>query len=114
MNTYRKLANATLWFHCIWVAILLGGIPLQIALPWYKPVHMVVLTTTIASQLLWLGCPLVALENALRARYDPSVTYRGSFICHYLKKWFGISVPPALISVQLIAMLVISGILWIK
>lgn len=114
MNTYRKLANATFWFHWIWVAILLGGIPMQITFQWYKPVHMVVLTTTLVSQLLWLGCPLVALENAFRAKYDPNTTYSGSFICHYLKKRFGISVSPTIIIVQLVAMAIVSGIMWIR
>ena len=114
MNTYRKLANAVSVFHWIWVAILLGGISLQFAFQWYKPIHMIVLTTTIVSQVLWLGCPLVALENALRAKYDPKEMYYGSFICHYLKKRFGISMSPALITAQLVAMVVVSGILWIK
>ena len=114
MNTYQKLAKAVFWLHMIWITTLLGGIPISYFLPWFILVQMVVVTTTAVSQILWLGCPLVALENALRAKCDPAQTYSGSFICHYLKKRFGIKVPPIFITAQLIVVLVLSTILWIS
>ena len=31
-------------------------------------------------------CPLTIWENALRAKYDPRLTYAGSFMIHYIEK----------------------------
>ncbi|MBP6855625.1 MAG: DUF2784 family protein [Candidatus Pacebacteria bacterium] len=112
MNIYRKLADATACLHLIWIVMLVAGILLEFVfhLGWYRPINIVVFTTTIVSQLLWLGCPLTALEKTLRARCDSSTTYSGSFTCHYLKR-FGIKVHPMIIAAQLVATLIISIVL---
>lgn len=106
--SYRKLANIVFWFHWVWVALLIGGGALQFIFPWYKPIQMVIVTVTITSQIVFLGCPIVALEKALRRKYDPSETYTGSFVCHYLKKWFGLDIPPVVIFILLIVLLAVS------
>lgn len=31
-------------------------------------------------------CPLTIWENSLRAKYDPTLTYSGSYIVHYIEK----------------------------
>jgi hypothetical protein len=111
---YRKLADVVFWFHLVWAALLIGGSALQFVFPWYKPIQMVILTVTIASQILFLGCPIVGLENALRRKYDPSKTYTGSFVCHCLKKWFGIDLPPMVIFTVLIVLLAISIVIWLR
>jgi hypothetical protein len=98
---YRIAATITMVFHWVWAALLLIGIPIQLAVPGYRPFHLAAVTVTILSQLLWLGCPLMALENAFRSKYDSRATYTGSFLCHYLRKWLGIRVPPWVFTVQL-------------
>lgn len=114
VNTYRKLANIVFWFHWIWVAIILGSWITAAIFPWCRPIYLAVVTTTVISQVLWLGCPLVALENALRAKYDPSKVYSGSFICHYIKKQFGVRMSPLVITAQLAITMVASVIFWVR
>ncbi|NTW13931.1 MAG: DUF2784 domain-containing protein [Candidatus Moranbacteria bacterium] len=102
MKFYRVLADAVEVFHWVWIVLMMAGIPLQFIYPPYAPIHLTIVTATIISQILWLGCPLVALENALRAKYDPRRTYTGSFVCHFLKKRFNITVSPLVIVIQLV------------
>jgi hypothetical protein len=111
MNKYRIFANVTLWFHWVWVAILLFGFVAQSALEWYKPIHLVVLSTTICGQILFGGCPLTILENAFRRKYDPLKTYSGGFTIHYIQKHFGVEVSPWTISVIFIGIFIISMII---
>src|SRR3989338_5197326 len=100
---YRKLADATFYFHWFWIGLLLIGSILQFFLPFYRTIHLIILTITIIAQVSWHGCPLVTLENALRAKYDPNEKMHGSFLSYYIEKWFGIKIPPAIIAIQLIA-----------
>ncbi len=106
--TYRRLAIIVSWLHWVWIVLLIGGMALQFVLPWYTPIEMVVIFVTITSQILFLGCPMVTLENALHRKYDPSKTDTGSLVCRYLKKWFGLDIPPVVIFTLLIVLLAIS------
>ena len=105
---HRKLASAVRAFHLLWIVLMIVGIPLSILCDWYEPIHWVVIGTTIVSQIVWLGCPLSTLEQALRRKYDPDATYTGSFVCHYLRKRFGIEVPPIVVTLQLLVFVVVA------
>ena len=114
MNTYRRLANAVFLFHWFWIALLLGGVFIQTTFEWYKPIQMIVVTSSVAAQIIWLGCPLVALENALRAKYNPDERYYGSFVCYYLRRWLGVKVPPILITATLVIIVATSAFVWLR
>lgn len=110
MKIYQRLANATFWFHWIWAVLLVLGSLISVYFPWYKSAHAFIVTITITSQIVFLGCPLVALENAFRAKYNPREKYYGSFICHYFNKHFGIKPPPLLITALLIVITIVSAV----
>ena len=42
-------------------------------------------------------CPLTLWENALRAKYDPSLTYEGSCIVYYVQKLLYPDINPLII-----------------
>lgn len=107
---YKRLANAVLWFHFGWVALLvLGGVVLQFVFPWYKTVHISVSTVTIVSWLFFLGCPLTELENSLREKGGGAPgRFHGSFVCHYLKKRFGWNISPVAIALTLVMLFAVS------
>ncbi len=107
---YKRLADAVAIFHWILIAYLISGLFFQIAFPWYAKIHLIIVATVGISQLLWLGCPLVTLENALRAKYDPSAKYYGSFTYNAFKK-IGITLPPIVISLQMIILLIITAVI---
>ena len=98
---YRLLADAVVVLHFIWIMVLLGGIWFSLKYKRYRPIHLTVTLTTIVSQLIWLGCPLVALEETLRRQYDPTRKYAGSFTVYYLHHYFGVEVPPLAIIASL-------------
>jgi hypothetical protein len=85
---YKLLADGVFAFHMFWIACLLLGWLVS------KRMHIWAVVTTITAQILFLGCPLTALEMSLRRKYDPyNHQYTGSFMCHLLHKWFSIQVP---------------------
>ena len=105
---YRFLADAVSGFHYFWIVLLLSGVILQLVFPWYGPINAVILAITIVSQIVWLGCPLVTLENAFRKKYDPYACFSGSFVCNRLKKWFGVEPRPWMIIATLAAISVLT------
>lgn len=44
-------------------------------------------------------CPLTIWENSLRTKYDPSLTYAGSFMIHYVEKLVYPDVNPLIIQI---------------
>ena len=110
---YRLLANLVAVFHTTWIVILIGGIGLQFIFKWYRPIHLAVVTTTVVSQLIFLGCPLVALEQALRRQYDPDRSFIDSFVVHYLQKMFGIEVSLLMVTGMLAVVAIASFTIWV-
>ena len=58
-------------------------------------------------------CPLTIMENALRAKYDPELTYPGSFIVHYIEKLVYPDVNPLVILIPTIFIAVFSIVVFI-
>ncbi len=115
MEIYRVLADVVFWFHWAWLALLLGGIVLSSNYKWYWPYHWCVILSTIISQIVFFpNCPLVLLENVLRAQYDPKTTYTGSFICHYLDKHFGFQMMPWHITLVLLGITLFSAFIFLR
>ena len=108
MSTYRLLTDFVVVFHFVWVAVLLGGWFLY-RFKWWRPIQVTLVLTTIISQVLFLGCPLVVLENSLRMKYDPQAVYKGSFICHYIEEYLGYQLSPGWITLALVVIAFITG-----
>lgn len=114
MDKYRKLANAVFYFHMFWIVVLIGGAFLATYYPWYRPINFAVLTVTIGSQLIWMGCPLTIIEYSLRSKYDPDHRYTGSFVCYLLDRTFGIKVTPIMVIGQLAILTIVAIVFWLK
>ena len=114
MEVYRILADFVFWFHWVWTALLPVGLVLSMKYEWYRRYYAVMVMSTLVSQLIFLGCPLVALENALRVQYDPKAKFGGSFICHYLKEYFGFQIAPEYITLALVGIVAISALIFLR
>lgn len=83
---YGIFADIVVAFHFIWIVFLfLGGIwgrKIKIV----KIAHLSGLGFAIVMQAFDWYCPLTHLEVWLRSKQDPSQTYAGSFIIHYVEK----------------------------
>ena len=58
-------------------------------------------------------CPLTILENTLRAKYNPDLTYLCSFIVHYIEKLVYPDVNPSIILVPTIFIVVFTIVVFI-
>ena len=58
-------------------------------------------------------CPLTILENTVRAKYNPDLTYPGSFIVYYIEKLVYPNVNPSIILVPTIFIAVFTIVVFI-
>jgi len=94
---YLLLANIVAIIHVLVVIALFGGSIAFFTVKKYRgsiwdKLHSALVFVTMGTQIIFLGCPLTLIEQALRSRYNPSITYYGSFTTHYLLKYFGFEV----------------------
>ncbi len=114
MNIYRRLADIVSWFHAFWLLLLLGGSLIALIFPWYKTINWIVISVTLVSQILWLGCPLTVLEHSLRNKYNPADKSSGSFVCNFCENKLGIKISPIVVFCQLVMLLAISSFICIQ
>lgn len=100
MVDYEFLADAVAYLHVVVILALVLGI---CSFPFRESrffqayslyVHIPVLVVMISSQVLFLGCPLVDLENSLRSHVDPEYAPMESFITTYCERYFGVYIAP--------------------
>lgn len=89
----RTRADIVFWSHCLLIFILFAGLILSCIWRWYRPIHGLILGTTLVLQLRYPRCPLTVLENRYRQRYDAQLVYDEPFVTHYLRQHFGLIVP---------------------
>ena len=103
---YKLLAEAIVIIHFAWVLFALAGFILTLYGFFRREFFDRWLFRTIhAGGILFVGiivvlggyCPLTLWENALRAKYDPSLVYAGSFIIHYVEELLYPDINPLII-----------------
>lgn len=58
-------------------------------------------------------CPLTIMENTLRARYNPELTYPGSFIVYYIEKLVYPDINPVMIIIPTTTLAVFTLVVFI-
>lgn len=94
---YRILADAVVFLHLLWILFLIFGGLLGVKYRAAKLLHAAGLVFAVTIQVFGWYCPFTHLEVWLRSRHDPSLSYIGSFIIHYLEELIYIRLSPALI-----------------
>ena len=114
-----RLANAVSVFHVVWAGLLLGSL-VVFALSLFLPISFIVkvcwaiVGVTTISQLLFLGCPLTTLENALRSYgKDRMKGYKASFVVDRLDKWFDLRPSTVIVTVSMWFLLMFSVITFV-
>ncbi len=102
-ETYRTLADVVLIIHVSFVAfvilglltILIGGACgwRWIRNPWFRTLHLGGIGVVVVQAWLGVICPLTTLEMYLRRRAG-DVTYDGTFIAYWLRKFLYYEAPP--------------------
>lgn len=83
---YTILADGVVLVHFLWIVFLFVGVFWGVRNRTVKIFHVSGLVFALMIQIFDWYCPLTHLEIWLRAKSDPSVMYRGSFIIHYIER----------------------------
>jgi hypothetical protein len=81
-----RLADFVFWFHMFWILLMLSGF-IGIWVESWRDIHLGIVMATIVSQIVFMGCPLVLLEQKIRREDNCS-----SFVVYCLERWCGIKV----------------------
>ena len=82
---YKILADTVVLIHFLWILFLIFGAFPGVRYKAVKMLHISGLVFAFVIQILGWYCPLTHLEVWLRAKHDPSLSYAGSFIIHYVE-----------------------------
>lgn len=120
---YEVLADIIVVMHFAWILFILTGFILTITGFWWKKffdkwlfrtIHLgCVLYLSILDIMGGKPCPLTIWENILRAKYDPNLTYPGSFIAHYIGKLVYPDINPSILLISYIFIYVFTIIIFI-
>ncbi len=83
---YKVVADIVVFIHFLWIIFLIFGAFLGVKNRAIKIFHISGLVFAFVIQIFDWYCPLTHLEVWLRAKHDPALTYKGSFIIHYVEK----------------------------
>lgn len=103
---YKILADTIVVIHFIWILFMLAGFILTVIGFWqkrffdrwvFRTIHLFGILYVSLLALMGKYCPLTILENILRRKYSPFLSYPGSFIIHYLERLVYPEVNPLII-----------------
>jgi hypothetical protein len=91
---YRILADIVVLIHFLWIVFLVSGAFFGIKNRAVKIFHVSGLVFALIIHIFNWYCPLTHIEVWFRARHDPALTYKGSFIAHYAERLIYIDLSP--------------------
>lgn len=95
MILYNVLADIIVVMHFVWILFMLVGFVLTLCgFFWkgffdhwlFRTLHLFGIVYVGLLAILRQYCPLTILENILRSKYNPNLTYPGSFMAYYIEK----------------------------
>jgi hypothetical protein len=95
----KYVADAVAFVHGLWLALVVSSLPLSFTRKRFRHIGASMIAITVGSWVVFRDCPLYQLENMLRKKYDPKHSYTGSFTGHYLKKYFGLTIPAKIFTI---------------
>jgi hypothetical protein len=111
---YRLAADFAVLIHFLWIIFLILGAFIGRRYRSVKVIHISGLFFSIVMQIFGWYCPLTYLELWLRQKHDPSLTYSGSFIVHYIEKLVYFELSPLIIFVLTLILAVLNGYVYFK
>ena len=122
MMTYKILADLIVLLHFVWVSFMLAGsVVTLLGFIWRRLFDLSVLRTVHLLGILYVvlliildkPCPLTTWENDLMAKYNPSLTYPGSFIAHWLERVVYPDVDPLVVYVLTLILALTTVVLFV-
>jgi hypothetical protein len=109
---YRAAADFVVLAHFFWILFLIFGVFAGRKYLSVKILHIAALSFAFIMQIFGWYCPLTDLEIWLKSKYEPSATYKGSFIIHYVEKIVYIELPPWIIFLLTVILIAISVLIY--
>lgn len=106
---YKLLSDIVVAVHFLWIVFLIFGAFWGVRHRVVKYFHLLGLAFAVVINIFGVICPLTLLEVWADSRHDPSVTYTGSFISHYLEKLIYLDAPPWALLVLTLVVCAASG-----
>lgn len=110
---FKILVDLVVLVHFLWIIFLFLGAVLGVRCKAIKIIHLSALCFAILIQVFDWYCPLTYLEFWLRSKYDPVLTYSGSFIIHYVEKVVYLEISRSLIFIFTVFLCVFNGWLYL-
>jgi hypothetical protein len=114
MQLNNAAADFVVFIHFLWILFLVFGAFIGRRHFWVKILHIGGLGFAVIMQIFGWYCPLTHLEVWLRQRQNPMLTYRGSFIIHYIEKIVYIELSPWIIFVLTLILIAASAYIYLK
>ncbi|MFC1624805.1 DUF2784 family protein [Patescibacteria group bacterium] len=103
---YLIIANILAFAHGIFSFTMVFGFPVVIILGKMKSIwgyaFFAMFIITPLSQVLFKGCPVTLLEQALRTKHNPKESYKGTFITKYISRHFGVNVKSEAVTIFMV------------
>lgn len=118
----KLLADLIVIAHLGWILFMLAGFIFALCgflrkefFEWwlFRTLHLIGIAYVSTLAMLGEYCPLTTWENALRAKYDPGLTYPGSFMVHYFEKFIYPDVHPLIIRIPTTLVAVVTVLIFI-
>jgi hypothetical protein len=97
VTIYSISADIIVFLHLLWIIFLIFGAFPGRRYKLVKIAHIGGVIFAVFIQVFGWYCPLTHLEAWLRTMHDPSQSYSGSFIIHYIEKLVYIGISPKII-----------------
>jgi hypothetical protein len=110
---FKILADLVVLIHFLWIIFLFLGAVLGAKFKTIKIIHLSALCFAILIQVFDWYCPLTYLEFWLRSKYDPALTYSGSFIIHYVEKVVYLEISRSFIFILTVFLCIFNGWLYL-
>ena len=111
---YKLAADFIVTVHFLWVVFIIFGVFIGRKIRVLKLLHIAGLIFAVIIQIFGWYCPLTHLEVWLRQKHDPLLTYKGSFLIHYIEKIVYLELAPATIFVLTIILISVSAFVYMK
>ncbi|MEW6570290.1 MAG: DUF2784 domain-containing protein [Nitrospirota bacterium] len=111
---YRFAADFVVLLHFLWILFLIFGAFAGRKYRVVKILHISGLCFAVVMQIFGWYCPLTYVEIWLRQKHDPSLSYSGSFIIHYVEKVVYIELSRWIIFALTITIILLSAYLYTR
>jgi uncharacterized membrane protein len=111
---YKIAADFTILIHFLWIIFLITGAFIGKKYRTVKILHIAGFSFAVIVQVFGWYCPLTYLEIWLRSKHEPLLTYRGSFIPHYVEKLVYIELPPGIIFGLTLILIIITIYIYVE